>query len=143
MRDLSPVPAGEIRALTILDAVPAGCRVLTVRDDRHTPHLRAGEVAVIDPSDCDPVHGELFAVQYGSGPTVMQTVWRTTGKLTAWWCISLDDPKSWAECEARMNAGRVLHMADGPYRPGGLEEKILGRVIGLLQPSSFVVPYVE
>lgn len=137
-----PDATGELRALTLLDALPPGCRALAIRDDRHAPHLRAGEVAVIDPADCDPVHGELFAVQYGDGPTVMQTVWRTTGNLTAWWCVSLDDPKSWAECQARMDAGRALYLADGPYRPGGLEERTLGRVVGLLQPSTLEMRHV-
>ena len=128
--------AGDLRALTLLDTVPPGCRALPIGDDRHAPHLRAGAVAVIDPADCDPVHGELFAVQYGRRPAVMQTVWRTTGDLAAWWCVGLDDPRSWAECEARMSAGRMLPCADGPYGPGCLEERTLGRVVGLLQPSS-------
>ena len=62
---------GELRALTLLDTLPPGCRALTVRDDRHASHLRAGEIAVIDLNDCHPIHGELFAVLYGNGPTVM------------------------------------------------------------------------
>ena len=129
------VPAG-VRALTVLDTVPAGCRAMPVLNDHHAPHLRRGEVAIIDPADCTLAHGELFAVQYGAGPAIMQTVWRTTGNLSAWWCVSLDDPTSWADCQARMNAGRVLRMADGPYRVGALEERTLGRVIGILQPAT-------
>ncbi len=136
---MAVLPAGELRALTILDAVPAGCRALPIGDDRHAPHLRTGEVAIVDPADCDLVHGELYAIQYGRGPTVMQAIRRTSGTLTAWWCVSLDDPGSWAECQARINAGRTLRMADGPYGPGGLEERTLGRVVGLLQPSTLQV----
>lgn len=126
----------EVRALTVLDTVPAGCRAMTVPNDYHAPHLRRGEVAIIDPTDCALVHGELFAVQYGQGPAIMQAVWRTTGDLSAWWCVSLDDPTSWADCQARIKAGRMLRMADGPYRPGGLEERTLGRVVGILQPAT-------
>ena len=130
---------GEVRALTLLDAVPPACRAMRIDDDRHAPHLRAGEVAIIDPADCDLVHGELFAIGYGRGPAVMQVIRRTTGDLTAWWCVSLDDPRTWAECQARINAGSVLRMADGPYGPGYLEERTLGRVVGLLQLSALPV----
>ena len=131
----SPTAPSAVRALTVLDTVPAGCRAMPVPNDHNAPHLRRGEVAIIDPADCALVHGELFVVQYGQGPAVMQVVWRTTGNLSAWWCVSLDDPRSWADCKARMDTGRVLRMADGPYRPGGLEERTLGRVIGILQPE--------
>ncbi|MGI4941002.1 MAG: hypothetical protein ACRYHQ_10655 [Janthinobacterium lividum] len=100
-----------------------------------------GRVAIIDPADCDLVHGELYAIQYGRGPAVMQAIWRTTGNLAAWWCVSLDDPRSWAECQARINAGHTLRMADGPYGPGHLEDRTLGRVVGLLQPSTLQVTH--
>ena len=131
----SPTAPSAVRALTVLDTVPAGCRAMPVPDDHNAPHLRQGEVAVVDPADCTLVHGEVFAVQYGQGPAIMQAVWRTTGNLSAWWCVSLDDPRSWADCKARMDTGRVLRMADGPYRPGALEEHTLGRVVGILQPE--------
>lgn len=66
-----PLPP-EVRALTVLDTVPVGAGAMPVLDDRNAPHLRRGEVAIIDPQDCVLVHGELFAVLYGSGPTIMQ-----------------------------------------------------------------------
>ena len=131
----------EVRALTVLDTVPAGCRAMPVPNDYNAPHLRQDEIAIVDPADCALVHGELFVVACGAGPAIMQVRWRTTGNLSAWWCGSLDDPKSWAECEAWINAGRVLRMADGPYRPGGLEERTLGRVVGILQPEPAQVHY--
>lgn len=125
----------EVRALTVLASVPTGCRAMPMPDDRNDPHLRRGEVAILDLADCALVHGELFVVQYGSGPAIMQAVWRTTGDLSAWWALCLNRPKDWPEAQAWMAAGRALPMGDGPYRPGGLEERTLGRVIGILQPS--------
>ena len=139
MRDLIPAPAGEVRALTIFDAVPAGCRAMPVPDDRNAPHLRRGEVAVIDPADCVLVHGELFAVQFGRGPSITQALWRRHGDHANWWTHILNRPGNWPEAEAWMRAGRSVPAADGPYRPGGLEEKILGRVVGLLQPENLQV----
>ena len=128
------VPSG-VRALTVFDAVPNGCRAMPVPDDRNAPHLRQGEIAVVDPADCVLVHGELFVVQYGQGPAIMQAIWRTRGDLSAWWALCLNRPKDWPEAQAWMAAGRALPMGDGPYCPGGLEERTLGRVIGILQPE--------
>ena len=141
MRDLAPTPAGEIRALTVLDAVPAGCRAMAVLDNRNAPHLRPGEVAVVDIVDCDLAHGELYAVQFGSGPSITQALWRRHGDQGHWWTYTLNRPRDWPETEAWMRGGKTVPSADGPYRPGGLEEKILGRVIGLLQPATAQVSH--
>ena len=137
----SPEAPSEVRALTVLDTVPAGCRAMPVPNDHHAPHLRRGEIAVIDPADCTLVHGELFVVQYEQGPAIMQAIWRTTGDLSAWWCVALDDPRSWADCKAQIDSGRKLRMADGPYRLGALEDRTLGRVVGILQPATAQVSH--
>jgi len=121
------------RALTVFDVVPDGCRDLPVRDDWNAPHLRDGEVAIVDPGDCDLQHGELYAVAYSRGPEIMQAVWRTAGNVTTWWAMNLNRPRSRDEFDAWLRAGRTIPAADGPYRPGGLEERILGRVVGILQ----------
>ena len=130
-----------LRALTLHDVVPAGCRTMPVLDDWHAPHLRLGEMAVVDPSDRELQHGELYAVAYASGPDIVQAAWRTTGNLTAWWAIALDRPRGPDGFAAWVEAGRVIPMADGPYRPGALEDMVLGRVVGILQPTSFEGPH--
>ena len=121
--------------------MPAGCRAVPVLDDHHAPHLRRGEVAVIDLGDCDLVHGELFAVAYGRGPEIVQAVWRTTGDLTAWWAMCLNRPRGRDGFDAWARAGRTIPMADGPYRDGGLESITLGRVVGILQPATAQVTH--
>ena len=47
----------ELRALEVMDVLPAGCFEMLVEDVCSVPHLRPGEFAVIDPSDCEPQHG--------------------------------------------------------------------------------------
>lgn len=54
----SPVVTGEYRALTLYEAAPWDCGTSLVEDDRFAPHLRAGEMAIVDPDDNDVVAGE-------------------------------------------------------------------------------------
>jgi hypothetical protein len=64
-----PVPAlqpGEYRALTWFDRVPLDCGTVPVEDDRFAPHLKIGELAVIDPEDREPVAGEVSVVKISS-----------------------------------------------------------------------------
>ena len=135
-----PLPP-EVRALTVLDTVPAGCRAMPVPDDRNAPHLRRGEVAIIDPADCVLVHGELFVVQYGRGPAIMQVAWKLWLGGWNWWAVCLNRPRDEAEMWAWARARRSIPSSDGPYRDGGLESITLGRVVGILQPATVQVPH--
>ena len=94
------------------------------KSNRDAPHLRDGEVAIVDPGDCDLQHGELYAVAYSRGPKIMQAVWHTTDNVTTWWAMNLNRPRGLDEFDVWMRAGRTIPAADGPYRPGGLEERI-------------------
>ena len=42
----SPATPSEVRALTVLDTVSAGCRALPVPNDHNAPHLRRDEVVI-------------------------------------------------------------------------------------------------
>jgi hypothetical protein len=53
-----------IRALTMYDHVPAGCILHPVTNDDSAPHLRAGEFAIVDTTDTEPQHGELYLVRF-------------------------------------------------------------------------------
>ncbi len=130
----APAAVGEIRALMVYGHIPPGHRALPVVDDRNAPHLRAGELAVVDLADCELQHGELFAVAYGRGPAIMQTLWRTWLGEANWWCVQINRPKGDAEMAAWSRAGRAIPSSDGPYAPGGLESIVLGRVVGVLVP---------
>jgi hypothetical protein len=53
-----------IRALTMYDHVPAGCILQPVTDGDSAPHLRAGEFAIVDTTDTEPQHGEVYLVRF-------------------------------------------------------------------------------
>src|SRR5690242_15073099 len=59
-------PQQEYRALTFFDRLPRAHKTFLVRDDGSEPHLWSGEHAVIDASDREPQHGELYLVQDGN-----------------------------------------------------------------------------
>ena len=76
-RTLQPVT--DLRALEQFDTVPAGCTGMVVTSTRFAPHLRAGEIAVVDPNDKEPVSGELFIIGINGAmgelkPRIVQTV---------------------------------------------------------------------
>jgi hypothetical protein len=56
-----------IRALTLFDEIPSGFIAHPITNDDSDPHLRAGEVAIVDTTDTEPQHGELYLVRWGSG----------------------------------------------------------------------------
>ena len=56
-----------LRALEILSSVPPGCFLHVANDDANAPHVRAGEFVVVDGSDCEPINGELFLLEFGRG----------------------------------------------------------------------------
>jgi hypothetical protein len=53
-----------VRALTLFDTVPGGCILHPVADDDSAPHLRAGEFAIVDTTDTEPQHGEVYLVRF-------------------------------------------------------------------------------
>jgi hypothetical protein len=57
----------ELRALTLYDRLPPSHATFRVPDDASEPHLKEGEYAVIDQSDRELQHGEVYLIQYDSG----------------------------------------------------------------------------
>jgi hypothetical protein len=53
-----------IRALTMYNHIPAGCILQPVADNDSAPHLRAGEFAIVDTTDTEPQHGEVYLVRF-------------------------------------------------------------------------------
>jgi len=56
----------------MFDHVPHGCKLELVTNDDSSPHLRVGEFAVIDTSDIEPQHGEVYLVKRSSGGTARE-----------------------------------------------------------------------
>ncbi len=129
----STPPQPGLRPFIIYDTLPDGMATHFVTDGRNEPMLRSGEVLVIDPSDCDPMHGELFAVQWKSGklPSVELTTWLDRKDC---WAIGGIQPAFVAE-RAGATAIPACYVGDYGYRTEYMREVILGRVIGILEPS--------
>lgn len=66
--------AEPIRALDLLDVLPAGHAAILVRDDAFEPHLHRGELAVIDTADKDRLPGELYALEMDGRPHPVSTL---------------------------------------------------------------------
>jgi hypothetical protein len=122
-------PLTALRAYPIFNTLPDGCRAFPVADDRHAPHLRAGEIAVVDPHDTRIDFGEVHVVAQSRGPCL----WQVVKSQFVEGCADLHPlnlPKP-----GDFEAGRPVHMSDGPIYLDALEAKILGRVIGLMAPA--------
>lgn len=153
----SPVVTGELRALCVYDRPPVDCGTALVPDDAFVPHLKAGEMAVIDPEDREPVAGELFLVK-------IMSPWEPDGirlrlvqlrpKLTrmstilpdgravpdaedsvGWWMhfslIRHHGRLSREEVLAALQTG-TMSLCDGPLPAPGMRKKIVGRVVGVV-----------
>lgn len=121
----------DLRAFIVCDRLPEGCVAYPVRNNDHAPHLRAGEWVIVDPTDCTPTHRDLFVIQWqgGSGPQVVEAAWFDQAR--DYWMVGVR--------RSRFNRGSTLPVSDGilcgdfPYRTGQLEQRFLGRVVGILE----------
>lgn len=131
----APIETAD-RALPIYSVIPALCIGYVVTDNRTEPHIRFGEIAVIDTQDREPLAGELFLIRYNhplhaSGILkLVQIIRKTTPPF--------GDEKSpfWAAPYAPQSdvpGYGKLRMIDGPYDAKYLREKLVGRVIGIME----------
>ena len=128
-----------IRALTIFDRLPAKHVTFLTSEDGAEPHLCKGEFAVIDTTDREPQHGELFAIQYQGFERrralvqVRSDMLNITGPgakpSLVWWC---GDLRGWRKTDEKMLGCPVyVGLSDGPYRTENLQPKLIGRVVGV------------
>ena len=137
MSSQSLQPITDLRALEQFDAVPAGCTGMVITSDRFAPHLRPGEIAVVDPNDKDPVSGELFVIGINSAldgrkPRVVQTLGRIE--------TIVEDNKGvdrlcwWDRFEFKRPGKMTL--SDGPtLTEGWRDRRCIGRIIGFVAPE--------
>ena len=137
----TPIPAQpELRALEVFDTVPPGCLVMQILDLSHDPHLRRGEWAVIDPTDREIAWGELYALHQERGPWI----WQVVPTPPEWFganppaepvpYLRPSNPRR-ARTLGDMDAGRPALLADGAMQPWAFREQLIGRVVGVWQPS--------
>ncbi len=126
------------RALIQYSKLPDGHMTFRVEDDDSDPHLRESEFAVVDTTDREVQHGELFVVQYESGRRhrrivqvrkAMAQITRTGPKQQVWWTSALAGFRQ-VGSTAPGCIPEFTGLSDGPYVAAGLQSKLLGRVVG-------------
>lgn len=128
----------ELRSYIVYDRLPAGHIAHTMLSTEVMPHIRPGERAVIDLSQREPVGGDLFLIEYQSGPVdrrrhVVETYYHE--KMGGWVVGPLERRRIVTLAGAPDPDIPAVRWVDGPYRPGCLAEKLVGRVVGILTPT--------
>lgn len=132
----SSVPPQQpgLRSFIVYDRLPAGLAAYPVMDDRNAPHLRTGDFVIVDPTDHEPCAGELFLMDWKSSPGHygVNETFETAG--IKGWCVG---PLSQPEMvkEAMANGAPVSRWCDFGYKTEALSDRIMGRVVGLLEPK--------
>ena len=127
----------DLRALEQFDIIPAGCTGMVVTSNRFAPHLRPGEIAVVNPSDKEPVSGELFVIgirnQFDERePTIVQTFGRIANLLEGG---NLVDRLCWWDRFEFLRPGKMI-MSDGPIQTEGWRDRrCIGRIVGFVAPA--------
>jgi hypothetical protein len=129
----------------MFDHVPGGCILHPVTDDDSAPHLRAGEFAIVDTTDTEPQHGEVYLVRFhrpGRWPQQVEEV-RYIQQVIARQHRCRDETfiGFWAQClnfepyvEAVQRTPR--HMPVISHRSMAvavIRESLIGRVVGIYQ----------
>ena len=115
-----PTPSSshrEYRALDLHRAPPRGCVPFAVLTQRHAPHLRYGEIALVDLNDHRPVSGELFVIQWSNGE---RAITQLVCKRGSWFTGDFGPSSPF---------GRVL---DGPRSEEHMRGALIGRIVGIL-----------
>ena len=143
MSALESSPAGEYRAFLLMSELPAGSIAFPVTDERGWPHLRIGEFAVVDPSEREPISGEIYLMQSDSGRRSLVSLKAYPNTTMApgprkWWVGAPAYPwkKPGTPRRSRDELFALLArygMCDGPMGEGPhLARMMAGRVVGVL-----------
>jgi hypothetical protein len=123
----------------VFETLPAQHKTFRVRDDGSDPHLHEGEYAVIDTTDRELQHGELYVIQYENGRRsrhISQAAaerMNTTGEgaepSLVWF---MRDLRGFRKTNESMGGIPVFAgLSDGPYWTEHLQSKLIGRVVGV------------
>ncbi len=122
--EITPQP--QLRALDVLDVVPAGCVAVVDDTGLCEPHIRIGEFAIADTTDRDPIKGEIFAIRWKEGGRISILQARVMecdigdGPQPTWWV-------------GPMPGARIAATSEGPFSDNEhLKSKIVGRIVGVM-----------
>jgi hypothetical protein len=137
-----------VRALTLFDTVPAGCVLHPVTDDDNAPHLRAGEFAIVDATDTEPQHGEVYLVRFHRRPRWPRQVdeeVRYIQQVIAKQHCYRDETfiGFWAQClnfepyveAVQRTPGHMPIISHRSMATAVIRECLIGRIIGIYQPE--------
>ena len=122
-----------LRALTLHDVVPAGHIALPVLHRRWEPHIHAGEFAILDVSDTEPQLGELYGLTIQSPSHACGHVIKIIQPCRT----RFGTPEGCVWFRFGQHRPDTLSYVEGPLSPEGWTLKCRGRVVGILQPTSF------
>lgn len=140
--DPSSAQQPGLRSFIVYDRLPEGCVAFEVPDNKSLPHLRAGDFVVIDPNDCEPAMGELFAITWksscdGQWQIAQTDHWPIPGRPDLdgerWGVGAVAAQDLMSVCGTPM--GRPLRWTDGPYRAQYVREICHGKVVGIYEPD--------
>ena len=125
----------EYRALESCDRVPAAHVGVIVTGSDFEPHLRRGELAIVDTDDKTIQFGELYVITLSEGTPHMSLaiVQLLREKVCLGGAIALMYGFSFAGRGGLMFKGERLRYVDGlgiEHWPG----KCVGRIVGVMQP---------
>jgi hypothetical protein len=127
-----------IRALTLFETLPPDHKTFRVPDDGSSPHLKEREFAVIDTTDREPQHGELFLKQESGHSRPRQIVQVKAGmcqitetgpESPVWW---LSDLAGFRQIGDTAGIPLFAGLSYGPYDAAEqyLQTQFIGRVVG-------------
>ncbi|MBI0475740.1 hypothetical protein D9601_10290 [Sphingomonas sp. MA1305] len=161
MATLAQPQQPDLRAFVVYGHVPDGCIAHLVTNNDSAPLLHPGDVVLIDTDQRDPIHDDLFLIEYGKGTPqpkkhIVEVMLRSgrygygaerPGEYydgVAWFTGAYARPRSYEEYMRRVRAGTAIHggcMIDGPVSndEGGnayMRDRLVGRVVGLLEVAN-------
>ncbi|WP_022729419.1 hypothetical protein [Fodinicurvata sediminis] len=129
-------------------ALPKGCGLLPVPDDRMEPILYQGDQAVIDYMDRSFVSGEIFLLVSRHAPKLWEVRQvpedraRNIGGTGPYVTMhAFNRPRSEREFHAWRASGKMLRTADGPLGLEHWQEYCIGRLLGRYQPPREAAMY--
>ena len=133
-----PILQPELRALDVVDVNPAGHFGMFITGDDFAPHLRPGEIAVVDTTDKERILGELYVVDLGpdvrtGAPRrlrIVEVIKSFGGGEAAgiWFAFSLMR-------DVDLGDGRKARMVDGPLGFDHWPRYCQGRIVGVMVPD--------
>jgi len=123
----------------VFDVLPPEHATFLITEDGAEPHLRRDEYAVVDTTDTELQHGELYVLQLGTYERPRRVIQARSSYVNitgprarrslVWWC---DDLRGFRKTdETCLGCPVFAGVSDGPYLTEDLKSKLVGRIVGV------------